>query len=149
MFVDRTTLFVKAGHGGAGRASVRREPFNPRGGPDGGDGGGGGNVVLRADHAVFDLSSLADRPHVRAPAGAPGRSNNRRGADGEEVLVPVPVGTIVRDERGLVADLAIEGASVVVARGGRGGRGSSSLSSRRDRVPRVVERGEPGEEHRV
>src|SRR5438045_1075053 len=106
MFVDRATLFVKAGHGGAGSASVRREPFNPRGGPDGGDGGHGGSVLLRADPAVFDLSALADRPHVRAPAGAPGRSSDRRGADGQDLIVPVPIGTIVREERGLVADLA-------------------------------------------
>src|SRR5205823_8746180 len=126
MFVDTATVFVKAGDGGAGSASIRREPYNPRGGPDGGDGGRGGDVVMRVDPSVFDLSALADRPHRTAKPGGPGGSNNRHGADGEEVVIPVPSGTTISDERGLVADLVGEGASAVVARGGRGGRGTAS-----------------------
>src|SRR5437870_5378312 len=149
MFVDRLTLFARAGDGGAGSASIRREPFTPRGGPDGGDGGRGGDVVLRVDPSVFDLSALADHPHHRAGSGGPGRRNNRHGAEGADLVLPVPDGTVVRDERGLVADLVGEGSEVVVARGGRGGRGNASLSSPRNRVPRVAEQGESGEEARL
>lgn len=149
MFVDQVTIFVKAGDGGAGSASMRREPYRPRGGPDGGDGGKGGDVILRVDPSLFDLSRYADRPHHRAENGRPGSSNNRHGANGDDVVLPVPDGTIVRDAPGLLADLVGEGASVVVARGGKGGRGNASLASPRNRAPRVAERGEPGEEARL
>ena len=149
MFVDQATIFVKAGAGGAGSSSIRREPYRPKGGPDGGDGGKGGDVILRVDPSMFDLSRYRDRPHHRAKNGRSGSSNNRHGASGEDLVLPVPDGTIVRDERGLLADLVGEGASVVVARGGRGGRGNASLSSARNRVPRVAERGEAGEEARL
>jgi GTPase len=149
MFVDRATLFVEAGDGGAGSASLRREPFTPRGGPDGGDGGRGGDVILRVDPSVFDLSEVADRPHRRAGHGGPGRGNNRHGADGDDLVLAVPDGTIVSDDRGMIADLVGEGSEAVVARGGRGGRGNASLASARNRVPRVGEQGEPGEEVRL
>ena len=149
MFVDRVTLFVRAGSGGPGSASLHSEPFKPRGGPDGGDGGRGGDVVLRVEPSMFDLSRYADRPHHRAGDGRPGSRNKRKGAQGAELVLSVPDGTVVRDERGPVADLVGEGSSVVVARGGRGGRGNASLASPRNRVPRVAEKGEPGEEARV
>lgn len=146
MFVDQLKLVVRGGKGGAGSASMRREPFTPRGGPDGGDGGGGGDVILRVDPSMFDLSSYRDRPHQRAEDGGPGGKNNRHGRDGADLVLPVPDGTVVRDDRGLVADLVGAGQSAVVAAGGRGGRGNASLASRRNRVPRVAESGEPGEE---
>jgi len=149
VFVDRATLLVKAGDGGAGSASLRREPFAPRGGPDGGDGGRGGDVILRVDPSVFDLSALADRPHSRAGHGGPGRGNNRHGADGKGVVLAVPDGTILSDDRGMIADLVGEGSEAIVARGGRGGRGNASLASAKNRVPRVAEQGEPGEEARL
>lgn len=149
MFVDQVTIFVKAGDGGPGSASMRREPFRPQGGPYGGDGGKGGDVILRVDPSLFGLSRYADHPHHRAKNGRPGSSNNRHGASGEELVLPVPDGTIVRDAQGLLADLVGEGASVVVARGGRGGRGNASLASPRNRAPRIAERGEPGEEARL
>jgi GTPase len=149
MLVDQATIFVKAGVGGHGSSSLRREPFQPKGGPDGGDGGNGGDVVVRVDPSLFDLSRYKDRPHHRAKDGRPGASNKRHGANGEDLVLPVPEGTIVRDERGLLADLLGDEASVIVARGGRGGRGTASLASARNRVPRVAERGEPGEEARL
>lgn len=149
MFVDQVTIFVKAGDGGAGSSSIRREPYRPKGGPDGGDGGKGGDVILRVDPSTFDLSAYRDRPRHRAKNGRPGSSNNRHGGSGEDLVLPVPDGTVVRDERGLVADLVGEEASVLAARGGRGGRGNASLASARNRVPRVAERGEPGEEARL
>jgi GTP-binding protein len=149
MFVDRATIFVTAGHGGAGSAAIRREPYTPRGGPEGGDGGPGGDVILRVDPSVFDLSTFADRPHWKASPGGPGGRGNRTGATGQSLVLPVPNGTVIRDERGLVADLVGEGAEVVVARGGREGRGNVSLASPRNRVPRTAESGEAGEERRL
>jgi GTP-binding protein len=149
MLVDTVMLFVRAGNGGAGSASIRREPYTPRGGPDGGDGGRGGDVILRVDPSVFDLSVYADRPHQRAGHGGGGGPSRRHGADGKDLVLPVPDGTVVRDERGLVADLVGTGAEAVAARGGRGGRGTAALASPRNRVPRIAEPGEPGQEVRL
>lgn len=148
-FVDEAIVFVRAGRGGDGSAALLREPFKPRGGPDGGDGGDGGDVVFEVSPGVRDLSWLADHPHQRAADGRPGRSNKRTGAAGADLVVPVPDGTRVEDEEGLLADLVGEGARAVVARGGRGGRGNVSLASPRNRVPRAAEAGEPGEERRL
>jgi GTPase len=149
MFVDEVKLMIRGGRGGDGSASMRREPFNPRGGPDGGDGGRGGSVVLRVDPSMFDLSAYRDHPHQRAKDAGPGGRNNRHGAAGPELILPVPDGTVVRDERGMVADLVGEGASVVVAAGGRGGKGNATLASARNRAPRVAEKGEQGEERTI
>jgi len=148
-FVDEAVVFVRAGRGGDGAVSFHREKYKPRGGPDGGDGGRGGDVILEVSPDVFDLGWLAKHPHQRAADGANGQGDNRTGADGEDLVLRVPDGTVVRDERGLVADLVGPGARVVVAAGGRGGRGNASLASARNRLPRVAEHGEPGEEHRL
>ncbi len=148
-FVDEVTVFVRAGRGGDGSASLHSEPFKPRGGPDGGDGGRGGDVLLEVSSEVRDLSSLADHPHRRAESGRPGGSSRRHGADGRDLVIPVPVGTVVFDESVLLADLVGEVARAVVARGGRGGRGNAALASSRNRVPRTAEAGEPGEEKRL
>jgi GTP-binding protein len=148
-FVDELTVFARAGRGGNGSASVLREPYTPRGGPDGGDGGRGGDVVFVVSSGVRDLSGLADQPHVRAESGGNGGKRNRTGADGESLVIAVPDGTRVEDEEGLLADLVGEGTRAVVARGGRGGRGSAALASPKDRVPRVAEAGEPGEDKRL
>src|SRR5205807_3953082 len=106
-------------------------------------------VVLEVSPGVRDLSWFADHPHQRAKGGGQGSSNKRRGADGVDLLLRVPDGTVVRDERGFVADLVGEGSRAVVARGGSGGRGNASLASPRNRAPRSAEAGEPGEEHRL
>jgi GTP-binding protein len=148
-FVDEATVFVQAGRGGDGAVSFRREPFEPRGGPDGGNGGRGGSVVLEVSRSVRDLSELRDRPHRRAENGKRGSGNNRHGADGRDLLLRVPDGTVVRDERGLVADLVGEGGRAVVAQGGRGGRGNAAFAGPRNRAPRRAEAGEPGEERRL
>lgn len=149
MFVDEAKVLVQAGDGGAGSASVLREPYKPRGGPDGGDGGRGGDVVFQVDSSMFDLAPYADRPRLRADSGSSGSRNNRHGANGEDLVLPVPDGTVIRGEHGLLADLVGEGSRVVAARGGRGGRGSASLASGRNRVPRVAEPGEAGERARL
>ncbi len=148
-FVDEVTAFVRAGKGGPGSASLLREPYKPRGGPDGGNGGTGGSVVFEVSEREHDLSRIADRPHLRAENGGTGAGNNRTGAAGEDLIVPVPDGTVVREEGDLVADLVGKGSRAVLARGGRGGRGNAALAGPKDRVPRVAEPGEEGEERRL
>jgi GTP-binding protein len=128
---------------------MHSEPFKPRGGPDGGDGGDGGSVIFEVSRSVHDLSALADRPHVVAPSGEPGRKGKRDGASGSDLVIPVPDGTVAFDEQGLLADLVGEGARGVVARGGRGGRGNVAFASGRNRVPRTAEPGEAGEDRRL
>jgi GTP-binding protein len=145
-FVDECVLYVRSGRGGDGSASMHSEPYKSRGGPDGGNGGDGGSVILEVTAGVHDLSWLADHPHQRATAGSPGRSSDRDGAAGRDLVVPVPEGTVVFDDEGLVADLVGEGSRAVVADGGRGGRGNARLASARDRAPRTAEQGESGEE---
>ena len=148
-FVDECTVFARAGRGGNGSASLHSEPYKPLGGPNGGDGGDGGSVVFEVSRGLHDLAWLADHPHQTATAGEPGRKSNRDGATGADVVVPVPDGTVVFDERGLLADLVGEGARALVARGGRGGRGNAAFASARNRVPRTSEPGEDGEEKRL
>lgn len=148
-FVDEVTVFVTAGRGGDGSASMRSEPYTPRGGPDGGNGGDGGDVVFEVRERVRDLSALADHPHQKAPSGGAGARMNRTGARGGELVIAVPDGTRVEDEGGLVADLVGAGARAVVARGGRGGRGNASLAGPRNKAPQTSEAGEPGEERRL
>jgi GTP-binding protein len=147
-FVDETTVHVRAGKGGDGSNAMLREPFKPRGGPNGGNGGDGGDVVFEVAVRVRDLAELADHPHRRAGAGHPGGPNRRDGARGSDLVIPVPDGTVVSDEDGLLADLVGRGARAVVARGGRGGRGNAALAGGRRRIPRA-EAGEPGEEKRL
>ena len=148
-FVDECTVFARAGRGGNGSASLHSEPFKPLGGPDGGDGGDGGSIVFEVARGVHDLSWLADHPHVKASAGESGRRSKRDGATGRDLVIPVPDGTVVFDEHGLVADLVGEGSRSVVARGGRGGRGNVAFASARNRVPRTAEPGEDGEDKRL
>ncbi len=149
MFIDETTLEVTAGRGGDGVTAFHREKYRPRGGPDGGDGGHGGDVVLVADRGVATLVEYHFHPHQRARKGTHGQGNNRKGSHGDDRLLPVPVGTMVRDEDGrLLADLATPGARFVAARGGRGGRGNAALSAGR-RVAHFHERGEPGQQRRL
>jgi GTPase len=145
-FVDECVVYVRSGRGGDGSASMHSEPYKARGGPDGGNGGAGGDVVLEVDPGVHDLSWLADHPHQRADPGSPGRSADRDGATGRDLVVPVPDGTVAFDADGFVADLVGVGTRVVVARGGRGGRGNARLASSRNRAPRVAEPGESAEE---
>jgi len=146
-FVDECTIHVRGGDGGAGAVSYRREAHVPLGGPDGGDGGDGGSVVLVADTNVTSLVDLHRAPHLRADRGGPGGGKGSTGARGEDRVVHVPVGTIVRDLDGSsLADLDVPGRRVVVAPGGRGGRGNRAFANRFRRVPSFAERGEKVEE---
>ena len=146
-FVDRAVLRAKAGDGGNGCASIHREKFKPLGGPDGGDGGRGGDVVLVADSHTASLLDVGFHPHRRAANGGVGQGSNRHGADADDVVVAVPVGTVVATEAGdVLADLAAAGQRFVAARGGRGGLGNASLANRRRRAPGFALLGEPGDE---
>jgi GTP-binding protein len=147
MFNDRATIEVRGGRGGDGGLSFRREKYVPKGGPDGGDGGRGGDVVLAADPQLRDLSVLRSRTRFAAGAGGPGRGGRRHGAEGEDVVLAVPVGTQVLGEDGaLVADLTSDGARAVVARGGAAGRGNARFATATRQAPRFAETGLPGEE---
>jgi GTP-binding protein len=145
-FVDRVVLHVRAGNGGHGCASILREKFKPLGGPDGGDGGHGGSVILTVDSGVHTLLDFHFRAHVKADNGRPGSGNNRDGADGRDLTLRVPDGTVVQTADGeVLADLVGVGTSVEIARGGRGGRGNAALANTRRRAPGFAELGEPGE----
>ena len=146
-FVDESGLHVKAGDGGAGQVSYRREAHVPKGGPDGGDGGRGGDVWLVADRNVASLVGFKDHPHRGAENGTHGGSKRANGRNGADLLVPVPEGTVVKDQTGrVIADLVSEGDRFLAAEGGRGGRGNASFLSNRRRAPSFAEQGEHGEE---
>jgi GTP-binding protein len=146
MFADRARIHVEGGRGGDGALSFRREKYVPKGGPDGGDGGKGGDVVLVADPNLRDLSGFRGKTRFRARRGEHGQGGNRHGADGDDVVLRVPVGTQVLDDDGrLIADLAHPGARVVVAAGGRGGAGNRRFAGPTRQAPRIAEPGLPGE----
>jgi GTPase len=146
-FVDHVTLHVYGGSGGHGCASIHREKFKPLGGPDGGNGGDGGSVILRVDHRLTTLVDYHRQAHRRATNGAPGRGSHANGGWGEDVILPVPRGTVVTDaDTGeLIADLTADGAEIVIARGGRGGLGNAALASPSRKAPGFALLGEPGE----
>jgi GTP-binding protein len=146
-FVDEARIHVIAGSGGDGAVAFHREPYKPKGGPDGGDGGDGGSVLLRADRSVGTLLDLRDHPHTRAARGAHGEGKRRHGQRGKDRVVLVPPGTVVSDEEGtVIADLANEGDELIAARGGRGGRGNARFATATRRAPGFSEGGERGEE---
>lgn len=145
-FVDEAVLHVKAGDGGHGCVSVHREKFKPLGGPDGGNGGRGGDVVLEVDRNTATLLDYQRRPHRRAGNGKPGQGSHRVGANGADLVLPVPNGTVVTGEGGeVIADLVGQGTRLVVARGGHGGLGNTALASTRRKAPGFALKGEPGE----
>ena len=146
-FVDECGLNVKGGDGGAGCVSFRREAHVDKGGPDGGDGGGGGDIWLVADHNIASLLAFRDYPHRKAASGTHGSGKKRHGSSGGDEIVRVPVGTVVRDQQGVVlADLSESGARWLAAKGGVGGRGNARFLSNRRRAPSFAEQGEVGEE---
>jgi GTP-binding protein len=148
MFVDTARVRVQAGNGGNGCLSFRREKYIPRGGPDGGDGGRGGHVIFQADPSINTLLHFRYEPLLRAPKGGNGMGKKMHGADGDDLCVPVPVGTLVRDAEtdDLLADLSEPGQEFIVARGGRGGLGNDHFKSSTNRAPRKTTKGKPGEE---
>ena len=153
MFVDKVRIFVKGGDGGAGCMSFRREAHVPKGGPDGGDGGHGGNVIVQADMTVSSLIDYRFKHHFKAERGTHGKGSRMHGADGENLILKVPVGTVVHEysdetkETGeLIADLTHDGEQVTVALGGVGGRGNTHFVTSTRRAPAFAELGEPSQE---
>ncbi|MGB4218885.1 MAG: GTPase ObgE [Bacillota bacterium] len=148
MFIDSVRITVKAGRGGDGAISFHREKYVPRGGPDGGDGGKGGDVVVAVDPQMSTLAALARRRRYVAENGTPGAGNRRFGRDGEDLVITVPKGTVIRNAATgeLIADLQNEDDSVVVARGGVGGKGNARFATPTRQTPRIAEKGEPGEQ---
>ena len=153
MFIDRIKVFAQAGSGGRGSVSFRREKFVPKGGPDGGDGGRGGDVILRADRHVDNLSNLFYEPIIKAKSGGHGMGKKMHGKSAPAKIVKVPVGTIVwpADEKGRptsaapIVDLTQDGEEFVLCRGGAGGKGNVHFKSSRNRAPRQYTEGEEGE----
>jgi GTP-binding protein len=146
-FVDRVVLHLQAGDGGHGCVSVRREKFKPLGGPDGGNGGHGGSITLVVDPQLHTLLDFHFHPHIKGPNGGGGAGANRDGANGKDLVIEVPDGTVVQTLDGeVLADLIGAGSSFEVARGGRGGRGNASLANTRRKVPGFAELGEPGDQ---
>jgi GTPase len=148
MFVDEVDIFVKAGDGGRGCVSFRREKYVPRGGPDGGHGGRGGDLVLEADEGLTTLLDFRYRRQYAADRGGHGQGSDRHGASADDLVLRVPVGTVVRERDTDLAlgELTAHGQRLVVARGGRGGRGNSAFATSTRRAPRIAEPGGPGEE---
>ncbi len=147
-FVDRAVLHLQAGDGGHGCASVHREKFKPLGGPDGGNGGHGGDIVLEVSEQVHTLLDFQFRPHVKAKRGGNGAGDWRNGARGEDLVLEVPVGTVVRAEDGeVLADLTVPGTRFIAAEGGFGGLGNAALANAKRKAPGFALKGEPGEAH--
>jgi GTP-binding protein len=145
-FVDYVKICCRSGHGGAGSVHFHRGPFQPKGGPDGGDGGRGGHIILRGNRNAWTLLSLKYRKHVIAGRGGNGGANNRTGADGEDVVLEVPLGTVAKDaESGEVHfEITKHGEERILAPGGRGGKGNSFFKSATNQAPRHAQPGEPG-----
>jgi GTP-binding protein len=149
MFLDRVKIWVRAGDGGAGAATFRKEAHVPRGGPDGGDGGRGGSVYLRVDAGQTTLRDFQYKHHFKATPGGPGARARRHGKAGDDLILDVPPGTAVVDDEsgGLLADLVATGQQAMVARGGRGGLGNTHFKTSTHQAPKHAQKGEPGEEH--
>ena len=147
-FIDRVKIYIKSGHGGPGVVAFRREAYVPKGGPSGGDGGKGGDVIIVADKQLGTLIDLKYQQNYWAENGEQGRGKQQTGADGKEIVIRVPVGTLVREmeTRATIVDLDEDGKWYILARGGRGGRGNAFFKSATNLAPRHAQPGEPGEE---
>jgi GTP-binding protein len=147
-FIDYVTIFVKAGDGGRGCVSFRREKYVPRGGPDGGDGGRGGHIIFRATDELNTLIDLRYHREYRAQRGQHGMGKKMHGKDGEDLVIPVPVGTIIKeaDSESVIIDLDQDGLMAIIAKGGRGGLGNAHFATPVRQAPRYAQPGEPGEE---
>lgn len=148
MFIDEVNILVRSGKGGDGIIAFHREKHVPLGGPSGGDGGNGGSVVFQADEGMSTLLDLKYQKHIYANAGENGKTKGMKGKDEDDVIVKVPVGTIIfrHDSNEVMADLTAHGQTAVIAKGGKGGRGNRTFATSRNKAPKIQENGEPGEE---
>lgn len=150
-FVDYVKIYVASGHGGAGSKHMRREKYIPKGGPDGGDGGRGGHVILKANKNLWTLYHLKFKKHFRAERGHPGGKQTSTGADGADVYIEVPLGTVVRDmeTNDILFELTEDGEEKIIVKGGRGGLGNAHFKSSTNQTPRYAQPGEEGEERDI
>lgn len=150
-FIDEVTLHCASGHGGAGCVSFRREKFIPFGGPNGGDGGRGGDLIFEATKSLSTLLELRHRQHQKAERGQHGMGKDRHGAAGEDLIIKVPVGTLIKDaETGEeLADLTEDGQRIVLLKGGRGGQGNARFATSTNKAPKFAQPGEEGEERKL
>lgn len=148
MFFDYAKIFLKSGDGGSGSVSFRREKYVPRGGPDGGDGGRGGHIIFKVTGGMTTLSDFRYQHHFKAQNGQAGGGANRTGKDGQDLYIPIPKGTVIRDAAShqILADLTEEGTEYLILQGGRGGRGNARFASATRQTPQIAEKGEPGRE---
>jgi len=149
MFIDKAKIFVTAGSGGAGCISFRREKFVPLGGPDGGNGGKGGDIYIETDNKKITLLDLSYKFKLAAGNGEKGQGSDKYGKYGKDLIIKVPVGTIVYKNGQMIADLKELGQKILVAKGGRGGRGNASFKTQNNSAPRIAEKGEPGEQAEI
>jgi len=151
MFVDRVKIEVRAGKGGNGAVSFRREKYIPKGGPNGGDGGKGGDIIIEADDKIGTLIDLYNHPHQRAKNGENGQGSNKKGKNGDDLIIKVPPGTVVEDMNSstILGDLTKDRQRVTIIYGGRGGKGNFRFKSSVRRSPRFAQKGEPGEEKKL
>ena len=145
MFVDTAKVFVQAGRGGNGAVSFRRELYIEKGGPDGGDGGRGGDIIFKASKDLNTLLNFRYKPELKAKPGGNGSKRDKAGRSGEDLIVKVPVGTLVKRDGQILADLSKDEQEVVIAKGGDGGFGNAHFKSSVRQTPRVAEMGEPGD----
>ncbi len=147
-FVDEAVISVRSGDGGRGCISFRRAKYVPKGGPDGGDGGNGGNVIIRATKRLHTLTDYSPRKHFKAQNGRPGRGKDQTGKDGKDVILEVPLGTIIYDQESgqLLADLIKEDQEIFLIPGGKGGKGNQHFATSTNRTPRIAQPGLPGQE---
>ncbi len=151
MFIDEATIVVKAGRGGNGCLSFRREKFVPKGGPDGGTGGKGGSVIIRADKQLSTLMDYRYQRAYRANNGHHGQGSNKTGRNGEDIVLRVPCGTVIKDAEAntIIADLVEDNDEIIVAKGGKGGKGNGEFATSTNQAPRKTENGVDGEERTV
>ncbi len=151
MFIDQAKIFVIAGNGGSGVVSFRREKFVPKGGPDGGDGGKGGNVIIQTDPNLHTLLDFRYRRRFKAQSGKHGQGANKTGRSGQNLIIRVPKGTLVKknDTEQVLTDLVDDNQQVIIARGGRGGRGNARFATSTNQTPRNAEPGEEGESRQI
>jgi GTP-binding protein len=150
-FVDEAVISVQSGDGGRGCVSFRREKYIPKGGPDGGDGGNGGDVIIRAAKRLHTLTDYSLRKHFKAQDGRPGRGKSQTGKDGKDIILEVPLGTIIYDEESgeLLADLIQENQEIFAIPGGKGGKGNQHFATPTNRAPRIAQPGLPGQKRTI
>lgn len=150
-FVDEAVISVQSGDGGRGCISFRREKYIPRGGPDGGDGGNGGDVIIRANKRLHTLTDYSLRKHFKAQNGRPGKGKGQTGKDGKDIILEVPLGTIIYDQESgeLLADLILEDQEIFIIPGGKGGKGNQHFATPTNRAPRIAQPGLPGQKRTI